>query len=151
MKQIRSTVFVGSEECSQSSARSTPFKAQWLLYVPAELCPRGAQYVCVSCQCRTLNASFKNLNCLVSVMEKQCVFCEEPTLCVLFRLNAFLKGLKDEWAQIRISVNHTFSLVVLSIAGPGLGQYFSCATTDSFRILSVSSLTNSRACLRCSV
>ena len=86
----------------------------------------------------------QGFNCLVSVMDKPCVFCEEPTVCVLFTWNAFLKGLNDERTQVRISVNCTYYVVLLSISSPGLGEYFSCATTSSFRILSFSSLTNSR-------
>jgi len=107
--------------------------------------------VCVSCYCRKVNMSLKNFNCLVSVMEKQCVFCEEPTLCVLFTWNAFLKGLSDEWTRVRIYVNYTFCVILLSIFSPGLGENFSCATTSSFRILSISSLTNSRSFIRCAV
>jgi hypothetical protein len=89
--------------------------------------------------------SLKNFSCLVSVKEKPGVFCEELTLCVLFRWNAFLTGLNDGWTRIQMSVNYTYYVVLFSISSPGLGEYFSCATTDSFRILSFSSLTNAKA------
>ena len=86
-----------------------------------------------------------------SVKEKRCVFYEELTLCVLFRWNAILKGLNDEWTRVQISVNYTYYVVLLSISSQDLGECMSCATTDSFRILSISSLTNSRTFLRCAV